>query len=165
MKKYIFLLASILFLNNCANLEFVLKPNKGVNVLTNNTNLSISGDEAGTIHGYIANILGNTYNENFIYKLSINSKRTDLAQIIEKDATASKFSIEYNVIYNLYNIKENCKILKKEISTKSSYDSKSAGYSFGTDLSEKETRFIIISKNIDQFILSVNRYDDLNDCL
>ena len=36
--------------------------------------------------------------------------------------------------------------------TKSFYDSKSAGYSFGTDLSKKETEIKIISRNIDQFI-------------
>ena len=67
-------------------------------------------------------------------------------------------------LYNLYNIEKKCTVLEEEIITKDSYDSKSAGYSFGTDLSKKETRTKIISKNIDQFISSINKYSDLNSC-
>ena len=127
-------------------------------------NFTITGDESSEVYSYIVSVLGSKNNVKPNFKLSINSSRIDEAQVIEKDATASKFSIKYTIIYNLYNINKNCEILEKEIITIDSYDSKSAGYSFGTDLSKKETRTKIISKNIDQFISFIDRYDDLKKC-
>ena len=44
-----------------------------------------------------------------------------------------------------------CKIIEAEIVTKDSYDSKSAGYSFGTDLAKKETTHDNVEKNINEF--------------
>ena len=53
----------------------------------------------------------------------------------------------------LKNRKENnCTIISKSIKTNSSYDSKSEGYSFGSDLSEKQVSTINIRSNIDDFI-------------
>ena len=154
----------MLFVSNCANLEFVYKSIKQIGKLKNNTNLNISGDDSDEVYNYIIDVLGTTNSKNPNYKLSINSTRIDEAEVIEKDATASKFSIEYNIVYILYNINKKCKIIEEKIKTKNSYASKSAGYSFGTDLSKKETRLKIISKNIDQFISFVDRYEDLNKC-
>ena len=144
IKKYILLTATILFVTNCANLDFIYKSITQIEVLKNNTNLIISGDESDEIYSYIVRILESTNNKNPNYQLSINSIRTKEAQVIEKDATASKFSIKYKISYNLYNINKNCKLIEAQIITKDSYDSKSAGYSFGTDLSEIET----INQNI-----------------
>ena len=164
MKKYILSIITVLFVTNCANLQFVYKDNKQVNELKNNTNLIISGDEADEVYSYIVKILESSNSKNPNYKLSINSARIDKALVVEKDATASKFSIEYDIAYSLYNINKNCKIIEAIIITKDFYNAKSAGYSFGTDLSKKETQIKIISKNIDQFISSVDRYGDLNNC-
>ena len=44
------------------------------------------------------------------------------------------------MVYDLYNINKDCKIIELVVSTKDSYDTKSAGYNFGTDISKKETR-------------------------
>ena len=162
--KYILLIIIILFVANCENLEFVYKSGKQVNELKKNTSLIISGDDSDEIYSYIEGILESSNIENPNYKLFINSTRIEEAQVIGKDATASKFSIKYNIIYNLDNINKNCKIAEIIITTKDSYDAKSAGYSFGTDLSKKETKIKIISKNIDQFISSINKYSDLNNC-
>ena len=165
MKKYFLFIIIMLFITNCANLDFVYESNKQIFIeLKNNTSLIIIGDEADEVNAYIVSFLESTNNKNPNYQLSINSKITEEAQVIGKDAIASKFSIEYHIGYSLYNINKKCKIIEAEIVTKDSYDSKSAGYSFGTDLSEKETRKKIISKNIDQFIAFVNRYDDLTSC-
>ena len=162
--KHILLIAIMFFVTNCANFELVYKSHKQTEELKNNTDFAIAGDESNEVYSYIVSVLGSKNNVNPNFKLSINSSRIDEAQVIEKDATASKFSIKYNIIYNLYNINKNCEILEKEIITIDSYDSKSAGYSFGTDLSKKETRKKIISKNIDQFISSIDRYGDLSNC-
>ena len=162
--KHILLIAIMFFVTNCANFELVYKSHKQTEELKNNTDFAIAGDESNEVYSYIVSVLGSKNNVNPNFKLSINSSRIDEAQVIEKDATASKFSIKYNIIYNLYNINKNCEILEKEIITIDSYDSKSAGYSFGTDLSKKETRTKIISKNIEQFISFIDRYDDLKKC-
>ena len=105
----------MLFVSNCANLEFVYKSIKQIGKLKNNTNLIISGDDSDEVYNYIIDVLGTTNSKNPNYKLSINSTRIDEAQVIEKDATASKFSIEYNIVYNLYNINKKCKIIEKKI--------------------------------------------------
>ena len=162
--KHILLIAIMFFVTNCVNFELVYKSHKQTEELKNNTDFAIAGDESNEVYSYIVSVLGSKNNVNPNFKLSINSSRIEEAQVIEKDATASKFSIKYNIIYNLYNINKNCEILEKEIITIDSYDSKSAGYSFGTDLSKKETRAKIISKNIDQFISFIDRYDDLKKC-
>ena len=80
-------------------------------------------------------------------------KLTEAPSVIEKDATASKFNIEYKINYYLKNRKEkNCTIISRSIRTNSSYDSKSEGYSFGSDFSEKEVSIKIIHSNIDDFM-------------
>ena len=98
MKKYILSIITVLFVTNCANLEFLYKDNKWVNELKNNTNLVISGDEAEEVYSYIVEILESSNGKSPNYKLSINSTRIDKALVIEKDATALKFSIEENTI-------------------------------------------------------------------
>ena len=70
--------------------------------------------------------------------------------------------IKHNLKYTLSNISNNCIAFEKNILTKNLYDAKSAGYSFGTDLAEKELYTKNLHSNIDQFIneLSIN-YDYL----
>ena len=95
------------------------------------------------------------------YILIIYSEKNITASIIEKDATASKFNIEYKINYFLKNRKENCTIINKSIKTNSTFDSKSEGYSFGSDLSESEVSTINIHSNIDNFMndLSILKKD------
>ena len=163
MKNLILLTITLLFFANCANLEFVYKSNEEINKLIRNTNLNTTGDESDEVYSYMVSLLSSP-SASPEYILTINSIRKDEAQVILKDATASKFSIEYNILYDLYNMNKKCTVIQEEIITKDSYDSKSAGYSFGTDLSKKETRKKIISKNIDQFISIIYRYGDLSSC-
>ena len=97
-----------------------------------------------------------------IYNLSIVSSSLVEAAVIEVDATASKFIIKHDLKYILYNTRSNCIILEKNIITKNSYFAKSAGYSFGTDLAEKELSIKTLHSNIDRFLgeLLIN-YNDL----
>ena len=77
--------------------------------------------------------------------------------MVEKDGTASRFDIKIIINYTLKNTNKSCQILSKEITTTSSYDSKSAGYSFGTDLSENKVLTQNIHSNIDEFLVYVVR--------
>ena len=96
------------------------------------------------------------------YILSIVSSGLIEAAVIEVDATASKFIIKHNLKYVLNNMIKNCMIFEKNILTENSYVAKSAGYSFGTDLAEKELSTKTLHSNIDRFLkeLSIN-YNDL----
>ena len=65
------------------------------------------------------------------------------------------------IVFYVFATNYNCVIFEKNILTKNLYDAKSAGYSFGTDLAEKELSTKILHSNIDQFLneLSINYID------
>ena len=163
MNKCLLLLVTILMLGSC-NLEFVYDLNMGALHIKNKTLFEISGDNTNEIYSQITNRLGATNSSDPIYKLTIKSSKKEIAQIIDKDATASKFRIEYDISYVVFHLKQNCNILKIKIITESTYDAKSAGYSFGTDLSEKESIVSAIKKNVDRFASALNRHSDLGSC-
>ena len=54
-------------------------------------------------------------------------------------------------------------IFEKDIITINSYDSKSEGYSFGTDIAEEEVSSINIKSNVDEFFNNLNFINDF-DC-
>ena len=72
--------------------------------------------------------------------------------------------IKHDLKYTLNNISKNCMILEKNILTKILYDAKSAGYSFGTDLAEKELSTKNLHSNIDQFISELSINNDYLEC-
>ena len=129
--------------------------------INKNTLLSISGDNKDIINRYLLNKIGDAGNDP-AYALSIASNGMIEATVIETDATASKFMIKHDLKYTLNNIGKNCIIFEKNILTKTLYDAKSAGYSFGTDLAEKELSTKNLHSNIDRFLneLSIN-YNNL----
>ena len=138
---------------SCSNFEFVYDFPSSLKKLQNKTLLSLAGDDIDIINSYLLSKLRPlSENKDYDYILIIYSEKNTIASVIEKDATASKFNIEYKINYYLKNRKENCTIITKSIRTNSSYDSKSEGYSFGSDLSEKEVSTINIHSNIDDFI-------------
>ena len=161
MIKRIFLLILLLVLIiNCSNLEFVYDTSYNSKI-KEKTLLSISGDNKDVINSYLLGKLGEV-ESNPTYILSIIASSSIEAVVIETDATASKFMISHDLKYILKNIGNNCIIIEKSILTKNIYDAKSAGYSFGTDLAEKELSKKNIHSNTDQFLdeLSIN-YSDL----
>jgi len=139
---------------SCSNLEFVYDYPSNLKILQNKTLLSLAGDDIDIINSYlISKLRPLSVIKDYDYILIIYSEKNITASVIEKDATASKFNIEYKINYYLKNRKEkNCTIISRSIRTNSSYDSKSEGYSFGSDLSEKEVSIINIHSNIDDFI-------------
>ena len=159
MIKRIFFFAPLLVLIiSCSGFEFVYNvPSEIINKINKNTLLSISGDNKDIINGYLLSKVGEAGN-NPTYALLIVSNEATEAAVIETDATASKFLIKHDIKYTLNNMNKNCLIFEKNILTKNLYDAKSAGYSFGTDLAEKELSTKNLHSNIDQFLneLSIN---------
>ena len=166
MIKRIFLLIPLLVLIiSCSGFEFVYNI-VGLDNIKEKTLFSISGDNKDVINSYLLSKIGKGESAP-TYVLSIVSSESIEAAVIETDATASKFVVKHDLKYILNNISKNCIIVEKEISTENFYDAKSAGYSFGTDLAEKELSTKELSErnlhsNIDQFLdeLSIN-YSDL----
>ena len=163
MIKIIFLFIFLFLLNNCSDLEFVYKKNETF-ILKNLTDLNVGGEDSNDIYNSLKEKIEDNKKNDAKYKLVVNSQKTESAQVIDKDATASKFNIEYIITYEIYNLNKNCKIYKKQITTLSNYSAKSAGYSFGTDLSQKEGSIKNINKNINLFISSVNQELSSDSC-
>ena len=163
MIKRIFFITSLsVLIISCSNLEFVYNSSfQTINKINENTLLSIGGDNKDIINSYLLSRVGEA-GKNPVYALSIVSNSVIEAIVIETDATASKFMIKHDLKYTLNNISKNCIVFEKNILTKILYDAKSAGYSFGTDLAEKELSEKNLHSNIDQFLneLSIN-YDYL----
>lgn len=163
MKKILFILTIFLFLNNCGGFEFVYNTSDNELLLKDTTRIIVDGDEAYRVFILLNDRIG--YNEDSPkYKLLVNSIQTETAATIDKDATASKFIIKYLISYDLYNLNKNCKILNKKITTYSTYNAKSAGYSFGTSFSQKESITQNINKNITEFISFIKTFAKINNC-
>ena len=163
MIKRIFSITSLfVIIISCSSFDFVYNTSFQIfDKINENTLLSISGDNREIINSYLSSKIGRV-GSNPSYILSIVSSGSIEAAVIEIDATASKFMIKHDLKYSLNNMEKNCVIFEKNILTKILYDAKSAGYSFGTDLAEKELSEKNLRSNIDQFLneLSIN-YDYL----
>ena len=158
IKKIFFITSLFVLIISCSSLDFVYNTSfQIINKINENTLLSISGDNKDIINSYLLGRIGEA-GSNPIYALSIVSNSVIEATVIETDATASKFMIKHDLKYTLNNISKNCIAFEKSILTKNLYDAKSAGYSFGTDLAEKELSAKIQHWNIYQFLneLSIN---------
>ena len=46
------------------------------------------------------------------FRLSVNSVKTETAAVISKDATATKFNVQYLINYDLYNLYKNCSVFQ-----------------------------------------------------
>ena len=160
--KKIFLIFFCLLINGCSNFEFIYNSSliNTMKKIKEQTNVSISGDDADIISGYVLNKI-NESSQDAEFHLIIDSVKNITAAVMEKDATASKINIEYDIIYELRNIGEKCLIIRQTIKSKATFDSKSAGYSFGSDLSEKETSVKTLHSNIDEFFNAI-KYSKIN---
>ena len=136
---------------SCSNFEFVYDFSNGLEKLHEKTSVSIEGVDNDIINSYILSKLKTTSIDDALYLLTIKSSKFTSAIVVEEDATASKFGIEHEIAYNLKNIEKKCTIIEDRIKTNASYDSKSEGYSFGSDLSEQEVSINNIHSNINEF--------------
>ena len=163
MIKKIFLFFFLLILISCSNYKFVYDNVNNFNKIKGKTYLNISGEDAEIIHAYLIKQIKNS-KQDYLYKLNVISSKSIEAKVIEEDATASKFSIKYEMNYILIDKNNNCVILDKEILSYSSYDSKSAGYSFGSDLSKKESSSENIYSNINEFLNYIDTFNKNLEC-
>ena len=161
-KKFILLTFLISFFG-CSNFEFVYDKSPILEAMESQTSYSINGDDPTTIKSYLRSKIGYS-DEKAIYIIEINSTKNETLQVIEKDATASKINISHSIDYNLALKKNACTILSKNFFTQSTYDSKSAGYNFGTDISKSDIARQNIINNIEKFLAFVSTNIDTLEC-
>ena len=156
VKRIFFLIPLLVLIISCSDFKFVYNATS-FDKIKEKTLFSINGDNKDIINSYLSSKIGRV-ESNPSYILSIVSSGSIEAAVIEIDATASKFMIKHDLGYTLNSVKKNCVIFEKNISTNNLYDAKSAGYSFGSDLAEKELSTKNLRSNIDQFLneLSIN---------
>ena len=162
IKRIFFLIPLLVLIIGCSGFEFVYNA-AGFDKINEKTLFSISGNDKDVINSYLLNKVGKVGSDP-AYILSIVSTRSTEAAVIEADATASKFMIEHDLKYIMSDIGKNCIVFETNISTKILYNAKSAGYSFGTDLAEKELSVKNLHANIDQFINELSINSDYLEC-
>ena len=153
--KYIII---FFLIGGCSSIEFTYKNDLINSPLDNNIQILIKGDDKSIISREVKSSFNEKEGADFV--LEITSKKTQKNQTINTDGTASKILITHSLKYYLKNTAYECNILEKNISSSSTFDSKSAGYNFGTDVSAKELLIENITRNIADFINYLDQIDD-----
>lgn len=137
------------FLFGCANLEFVYEK-KDKNLLKNSTSLILVGDQKDIVYSQLFSLVGRNIEK--IYILEVDVKEIISKEVIGSDSATSKYNVSHAITYKLTKAKINCSLLEKKITTTNNYNSKSAGYNFGTDVSKTKTIENNIINNIENFL-------------
>ena len=151
----------LFFLFGCTNLEFVYEK-KDKNFLKNSTSLDLQGDRESILYSQLVDLIGNGVERKYILKANI--KETISKEIIKSDSTTSKYTVSHTINYTLTRIEKKCSILEKKITTTSNYNSKSAGYNFGTDISKTKTIESNIVANIESFLKTASAISNPELC-
>ena len=149
-----FALFFVFCLYSCSNFDFVYN--------NNDTSSELLIDEilvSGSGNDIIKKILSNRFLSNEgtgDYKLSVNSKMKTKSVVIENDQTASTVEIKYTLEYILFDYKKDCVVIKENINSLSTYNSRAESYNFGSDLSKEQVNQEIIRDNINKFAYQIN---------
>ena len=149
-----FIIFFLFFLYSCSNFDFVYKNSEGDSELSI-AEILVSGSSDDIIKKNLSNkFLINNETQN--YRLSVNSKVETKSIVIENDQTASTVEIKYILDYNLFDYKKDCVVIKENIISLSTYNSRAESYDFGSDLSEEQVTVQVIQDNINKFAYQIN---------
>ena len=158
-----FVLFFIFFLYSCSNFDFVYNKNYL------SSELSVSEIlVSGSSNDIIKKILSNKFLSSESakdYKLSVSSKMDTKSVVIENDQTASTVEIKYTLEYILFDHKKDCVVIKENISSLSTYNSRAESYNFGSDLSKEQVNQEVIRDNINKFTYQINTKRNNLGCL
>ena len=158
-----FVLFFVFCLYSCSNFDFVYNNNDtGSKLLV--AEIYVSGSGNNIIKKILSNkFLSNEGEEN--YKLSVNSKMETKSVVIENDQTASTVEIKYILEYVVFDYKKDCVVIKENISSLSTYNSRAESYNFGSDLSKEQVNQEVIKDNINKFAYLINTKGNNLGCL
>ena len=149
------------FLLGCSNLAFVYEKNDK-NILKNSTSLALTGDRKNIVYSQLAGLVGKNLER--IYILEVGVKEVISKEVVGSDSATSKYSVSHTIDYKLAKANEQCSLLEKRITTTNNYNSKSAGYNFGTDVSKIKTIENNITSNIESFLKTVSAFSITETC-
>ena len=151
----------LFFLFGCVNLDFVYEK-KDNNILKSSTALIVAGDQKNIVYSKFVNLIGQDVEK--IYILEVSVKEAISKEIVGSDSATSKYNVTHTINYKLIKVKKNCLLLERKITTTNNYNSKSAGYNFGTDVSKTRTIENNIMNNIENFLNTVAALLDVELC-
>ena len=149
-----FVLFFVFCLYSCSNFDFVYN--------NSDTSSQLSIDEifvSGSSNDIIKKILSNRFLSDKgtgDYKLSVNSKMETKSVVIDNDQTASTVEIKYTLEYIVFDYKKDCVVVKENINSLSTYNSRAESYNFGSDLSKEQVNQEVITDNINKFAYQIN---------
>jgi len=160
-KPLLLLVFSFFLFVSCSQFEAVYKIN---NLLKNNTKTNIVGDLSQEANSYLISLLGKEISEPK-YELFLTSKKTKKKLVISTGSVATKYRTTININYNVYDKVLKCRVYSSEITTSNDFDSRSEGYSFGSDAGEKNSELNNLRGNIDSFLSEMSRYINDLSCI
>ena len=158
-----FVLFFIFFLYSCSNFDFVYNSNDTSSELSV-AEILVSGSSNDIIKKILSNRFLSTEGSED-YKLSVSSKMDTKSVVIENDQTASTVEIKYTLEYILFDHNKDCVVIKENISSLSTYNSRAESYNFGSDLSKEQVNEEVIRDNINKFAYQINTRGNNLGCL
>ena len=158
-----FVLFFVFCLYSCSNFDFVYNNNE-VNSKLSIAEIYVNGSSNNIVKKILSNkfLSGEGVGD---YKLSANSKMETKSVVIENDQTASTVEIKYTLEYILFDHKKDCVVIKENISSLSTYNSRAESYNFGSDLSKEQVNEEVIRDNINKFAYQINTRGNNLGCL
>ena len=163
MNIKIFLLSLATLIVSCQGFEFTYDKSPTIKLLEYNTFVTISGDDIDIIISQLNNVVGASTSSGE-FTLMVTSSKTSNNIVIKDNQTVSQIEIKHILNYSLQKGGADCIVTEAKISTSSTYNLKSSGYSFGTDLAKIETAHDNIEKNINDFFQFLNNNHSNLDC-
>ena len=163
MSIKIFLLSLVALIVSCRGFEFAYDTSPTIKLLENNAYVAVSGDDVDIIISQLNSIVGTSTSAGE-FALMVTSSKTSNNIVIKDNQTVSQIEIRHILNYNLQKKSGDCIITKAKISTSSTYNLKSSGYRFGTDLAKIETAHDNVEKNINDFFQFINNNHSNLDC-
>jgi len=149
------------FLFGCSNLAFVYEKNDK-NILKNSTSFILTGDQKNIIYSQLFELTGEDLEK--IYTLEVRVKETISKEVVGADSATSKYNVSHKINYKLIETNKQCSVFEKKITTTTNYNSKSAGYNFGTDISKIKTIENNIANNIQIFFRTISTLSGTELC-
>ena len=163
MKKLIGKLSAVFFLSflfSCSNYVFIYGDNKKESTLKEEISFDVVGDDATTINLYLGSKINEANNPKLHLNVSSAKKKSDL--VTKDNQVVTVTSLQYIMEYTLSSLNEKCTVISKKIITESTYDQKSSGYSFGSDLSIIKLGEELIEENIEKFLDIISEQKNLS---
>tara|TARA_Y100001970_G_C13946242_1_gene705819 strand:+ start:72 stop:563 length:492 start_codon:yes stop_codon:yes gene_type:complete len=151
-----------IFLSSCTNISFLYDESKNItNPLYNKTNISYSGKEISTITKYTGKYFGSSGSPKYNLDIEILEEKKKISVQSNQAVSKEDYKLQFN--YILRNIKDDCNLYEKVITSRFSYTPKSSGYNFGSDQSLEKMYELAVDNNLQQFINILSNLS-LNDC-